>query len=77
MKKLTGVFLLLIFLSGCAVTASSGTRTEYEDKMKTIEQDYREGKITKEEYTQLKNQASQQGEVGRETGSTGSGQRYP
>lgn len=77
MKRLTGILLMLIFLSGCIVTASSGTRTEYEDKMKTIEQDYREKKITKEEYIQLKNEASQQGEVGQETGSTGSGQRYP
>jgi uncharacterized membrane protein len=77
MKKLIGVFLMLIFLSGCIVTASSGTRTEYEDKMKTIERDYKAKKITKEEYTKLKNEASQQGEVGKEDGSTGSGQRYP
>lgn len=77
MKKLTSVFLMLIFLSGCIVTASSGTRTEYEDKVKKIEKDYRDKKITKEEYIRLKNEASQQGEVGRETGSTGSGQRYP
>jgi hypothetical protein len=68
---------MLIFLSGCIVTASSGTRTEYEDKMKTIERDYKEKKITKEEYIQLKNEASQQGEVGKDNGSTGSGQRYP
>ncbi len=66
-----------IFLSGCIVTASSCTRTEYEDKVKKIEKDYRQKKITKEEYIQLKNEASQQGEVGRESGSTGSGQRYP
>ncbi|MDO8602702.1 MAG: hypothetical protein Q7O04_02505 [Candidatus Omnitrophota bacterium] len=77
MKKLTGIFLMLIFLSGCIITASSGTRTEYEDKMKIIEKDYKEKKITKEEYIQLKNQASQEGEVGQENGSTGSGQRYP
>ena len=77
MKKLIGIFLMLMSLSGCIVTASSGTRTEYEDKMKTIEKDYKAKKITKEEYIQLKNEASQQGEVGKETGSTGSGQRYP
>jgi outer membrane lipoprotein-sorting protein len=77
MKKLTGILFLLIFLSGCIVTASSGTRTEYEDKMKQIDKDYREKKITKEEYIQLKNQASKQGEVGREDGSTGFDQRYP
>jgi hypothetical protein len=61
MKNLTGIFILLIFLSGCMVTASSGTRTEHEDKMKKIEKDYREMKITKAEYIQLKNQAGQQG----------------
>ncbi|MFA5389211.1 MAG: hypothetical protein WC312_05600 [Candidatus Omnitrophota bacterium] len=77
MKKLTGILFLLIFLSGCIVTASSGTRTEYEDKMKKIDKDYREKRITKEEYIRLKNQASQEGEVSREDGSTGSGQRYP
>jgi hypothetical protein len=70
-KNLTGIFLLLIFLSGCVVTASSGTRTAYEDKMKIIKKDYREKKITKDEYIQLKNQASRQGSVGQ--GSVGQG----
>ena len=64
MKNLKGIFLLLIFLSGCMVTAASGTRTGYEDKMKIIEKDYREKKITKAEYIQLKNQAIQQGKAG-------------
>ena len=73
MKKLTGIFLLLIFLSGCVVTASSGTRTAYEDKMKKIKKDYRENKITKDEYIQLKNQASEQGSVGQKNGSTKEG----
>jgi hypothetical protein len=77
MKKLTGIFLLLIFLSGCVVTASSGTRTAYEDKMKKIEKDYREKKITKDEYIQLKNQASQQGSVGQKSDPMSSGQSYP
>jgi hypothetical protein len=77
MKKLTGIFLLLIFLSGCVVTASSGTRTAYEDKMKKIEKDYREKKITKDEYIQLKNQASQQGSVGQKSDSVSSGQSHP
>ena len=69
MKKLTGIFLLLIFLSGCVVTASSGTRTAYEDKMKKIEKDYRQKKITKDEYIQLKNQASEQGKDDQKNGS--------
>ena len=70
MKKLTGIFLLLIFLSGCVVTASSGTRTAYEDKMKKIEKDYREKKITKDEYVQLKDQASEQGRADQKNGPT-------
>ena len=73
MKKLTGIFLMLIFLSGCVVTASSGTRTEYEDKMKKIDKDYKEKKITKEEYIQLKNQASEQGKVDQKNGPTKEG----
>jgi hypothetical protein len=77
MKNLIGIFLLLIFLSGCVVTASSGTRTEYEDKMKIIEKDYREKKITKEEYIQLKNQASQQGSVEQKSDSMSSAQSDP
>lgn len=61
MKNRIGPFFLLMFLSGCVVTASSGSRTEYEDKMKKIEKDYKEMKITKEEYLQLKSRANQQG----------------
>jgi len=63
MKNASGIFILLIFLSGCMVTASSGTRTEYEDKMKIIENDYREKKITKAEYIELKHQAGRPGIV--------------
>ncbi len=63
MKNLISLFILLMFLSGCAITAASGTRTEYEDTMKKIEQDYRDMKITKDEYIQLKNRASRQGRV--------------
>jgi hypothetical protein len=77
MKNLIGVFLLLIFLSGCAVTAASGTRTEYEDKMKKIEKDYREMKITKDEYIRLKDQANQQARAGQKNGPMSSGQNYP
>lgn len=77
MKNLTGIFLMLIFLSGCVVTASSGTRTEYEDKMKKIEKDYREMKITETEYIRLKNQVNQQGRVGQKNGPVSSGQNYP
>ncbi len=57
MRNITGIFILLIFLSGCVITASSGTRTEYEDKLKKIEKDYKEKKITEDEYIQLKDQA--------------------
>ena len=74
MKNLIGIFLLLMLLSGCVVTASSGSRTEYEDKMKTIEKDYREKKITEDEYIQLKNRASQQGSVAEKSDSMSSGQ---
>ncbi len=77
MKNLTSIFLLLMFLSGCVVTASSGTRTEYEDKMKKIEKDYGEKKITKDEYIQLKNQAGQQGSVGQKSDTMSSGQSLP
>ena len=77
MKNLIGIFLLLIFLSGCVVTGSSGTRTAYEDKMKKIEKDYREKKITKDEYIQLKNQAGQQGSVGQKSDSMSSVQSRP
>ena len=77
MKNLKGIFLLLIFLSGCMVTAASGTRTGYEDKMKIIEKDYREKKITKAEYIQLKNQAIQQGKAGQINDPMSSGQKYP
>jgi len=77
MKNLIGLFLLSVFLSGCAITAASGTRTAYEDKMKQIEQDYKDMKITKEEYIQLKNRASQQESAGEKSGSMSSGQRYP
>lgn len=78
MKNLTVVFLMSIILSGCIVTASSGTRTEYEDKMKIIEKDYRDKKITEDQYIQLKDQASQQGKTaGQQDSSMGSGQSYP
>ena len=45
--------------------------------MKKIEKDYRERKITKDEYIQLKNQASQQGGVGQKSDSMNSGQNIP
>ncbi len=77
MTNLIGMFFLLIFLSGCAVTASSGTRTEYQDKMDIIEKDYREMKITEAEYNQLKNRAGGQGKVTQKNSSTSSGQSYP
>ena len=77
MRNLAGAFLLLIFVSGCVVTASSGTRTEYEDKIKKIEKDYREMKITKDEYIQLKNQANQQASMAQKNGPVSSGQNYP
>jgi hypothetical protein len=77
MKNIIGIYFLLIFLSGCMVTASSGTRTEYEDKMKIIEKDYKEMKITEAEYIQLKNQAGKQGSVGQESNSMSSGQSHP
>jgi len=77
MRNLTGIFLLLIFLSGCMVTAASGTRTEYEDRMKIIEKDYRENKITKDEYIQLKKEAIQQGKAGQINDQMSSGQNYP
>ena len=77
-KNLIGVFLLLMCLSGCVTTAASGTRTEYEDKMKKIEKDYRDAKITKDEYIELKNRASQQGKsTEEENGSTSSDQGHP
>jgi hypothetical protein len=74
MKNLIGIFLLLMLLSGCVVAASSGSRTEYEDKMKTIEKDYREAKITKDEYIQLKDRASQQGRADQKNDSMNTGQ---
>jgi hypothetical protein len=77
MKNMIGMFLLLICLSGCMVTASSGTRTEYDDKMKVIEKDYKEMKITKDEYDQLKSRASQQGNAVQKNSPTSSGQSYP
>ena len=77
MKNLIGIFLLLMLLSGCVVTASSGSRTEYEDKMKIIERDYKEKKITNEEYIQLKNRASQQGSVAQKSDSMSSDQSSP
>ncbi|GEM_PF-2571796 len=77
MKYIAGAFLLVIFMSGCIVTGSSGTRTEYEDKMDIIEKDYRDMKITKAEYIELKDRASQQGKVGQKSGSMNSSQSYP
>ena len=43
-------------------------RTEYEDKMKIIEKDYEERKITEKEYIQLKDLADQQGTAEQEGG---------
>lgn len=77
MKNLIGLFLLLMFLNGCAITAASGTRTDYENKMAKIEKDYRDMKITEAEYIRLKNQAGRQGTVGQNSGSMNSDQRYP
>lgn len=77
MKNLIGLFFLLMLLSGCVITASPGSRTEYEDKMKIIERDYKEKKITNEEYIQLKNRANQQGKVGQKNDSMSSGQSSP
>ena len=68
---------MLMLLSGCVVTASSGSRTEYEDKMRIIERDYKEKKITNEEYTQLKNRANQQGKVDQKNNSMSSEQSSP
>jgi hypothetical protein len=77
MRKATGIFFLLMCLSGCVITAASGTRTEYEDKMKKIEKDYREMKITKDEYIRLKNLANEQVRAEQESGSMSPGQSYP
>ncbi len=74
MKNLIGIFLLLMLLSGCVVTASSGSRTEYEDKMKIIERDYKEKKITNEEYIQLKSRANQQGKADQKNDTMSPGQ---
>lgn len=71
MKDLIGVFFLLMCLSGCVVKAASGTRTEYEDKMKLIERDYKEKIITRDEYIRLKNLTSQQGRAEQDSGSMG------
>ncbi|MBF0494241.1 MAG: hypothetical protein HQL28_03820 [Candidatus Omnitrophica bacterium] len=75
MTNLIGVFILSIFLSGCMITAASGTRTEYEDKMQVIEKDYREKKITKDEYILLKSRASQHGDVAQRDGSMSPSQK--
>lgn len=77
MKNLIGAYFLLIFLSGCMVVASPGTRTEYEDKMKIIEKDYKEMKITEAEYIRLKNQAGKQGSIGQESDPMSYGQSHP
>lgn len=77
MTNRAGIFLLLIFLSGCTVTASSGTRTEYQDKMKIIEKDYSDKKISKAEYIQLKNRASEQGKVAQQNNSMSPDQKLP
>lgn len=71
------LFILLMFLSGCVITASSGTRTEYEDKMKQIEKDYHDMKITKNEYNRLQDRALQQGKASQKNDSVDSGQSYP
>ena len=77
MKNLIGLFILSILLSGCMVTASSGTRTEYENKIKVIEQKYKEKKITEAEYIQLKDQAGKPGNVGQRSESVNSDQSNP
>ena len=77
MKNIIGIFLLPMLLSGCVTTASSGTRTEYEDKMKIIEKDYRENNITMAEYIELENRADRQGVATQQDGSVSSDQRYP
>lgn len=61
MKNLMGIFLVLMFLNGCAVMPAPGSRTEYEDKSKEIDKDYKDNKITKDESIKLKDQASQKG----------------
>lgn len=77
MKNSAGLFFLLMCLSGCVITAASGSRTEYEDKLKKIEKDYREMKITKDEYIQLKGLVNQQARAKQESGSMSSIQSYP
>ena len=76
-KNLAGIFLIVICLSGCIITAASGTRTEYEDKMKIVENDYRDRKITKDEYIQLKKRASQQGAANQKNEPMSSAQNIP
>ncbi|MBF0217267.1 MAG: hypothetical protein HQL30_09785 [Candidatus Omnitrophica bacterium] len=61
MANLAGIFLALMLLTGCVITGASGTRTEYEDKMKIIEKDLSEHKITRDEYAIQKDRASQEG----------------
>jgi len=75
MINLIGMLLVSILLSGCITTAASGTRTEYQDTMKTIEKDYSEGKITKDEYEKLKERASHKGDAARENGSMSPSQK--
>ncbi|MBF0252814.1 MAG: hypothetical protein HQL29_03265 [Candidatus Omnitrophica bacterium] len=68
MINLISMFFLSVLLSGCIVTAASGTRTEYVDTMKSIEKDYKENKITEAEYEKLKERASHQGDATQQTG---------
>lgn len=78
MRKLTGMFIFIVCLNGCAINAAPGTRTEYEDKSKKIDQDYKDNKITKDDSTRLKDQASQGGKnVEQTNGSMDAGQVRP
>ena len=73
MRNLIGIFFLFMVLNGCAVMPAPGSRTEYEDKSKEIDKDYRDNKITKDESIKLKDQASQKGKnVEQESGPIGS-----
>ena len=69
MKNLIGIVLVSMLLSGCIVTGSHGTRTKYEDTIGQIEQDYRDKKITRDEYIELKDRANRQAKTAQETSS--------
>ena len=69
MKNLIGIVLVSVLLSGCITTASHGTRTEYEDKMKQIEQDYQDKRITRDEYIELKERVNRQAKTAQQSSS--------